>query len=139
MENQNPNQSDDRVAAEAEAYAEQQPQKLEITIREAEVMKIAPEPGDVLFFKFKGDHFYTEDVNKLGKELRALFPANKVVVMALPDNHDVELTMVANQDKVVEKDCSKPTSYCADCSCGKKERIEGSEDESGQTDPGSTD
>lgn len=126
MENQNPpSDSDERAAAEAEAYAEPQAQKLEITIKEAEVLKICPQPGDVLFFKFKGDHFYADDVNVLGKQLRALFPANKVVVMALPDNHDIELTTVKNQDKVIESDCSKPASYCADCSCGKKERIEG--------------
>lgn len=103
------------------------PQKVEILIKVAEVMKITPQPGDVLFFKFKGDEFYSADVNAIGKELRTLFPANKVVVMALPDNHDVELTTIENQDKVVESDCSKPASYCADCSCGKKERIEGTE------------
>ena len=122
MENENPNQNSE---PDVEDYVEPQPKKLEITIKEAEVLKISPEPGDVLFFKFKGDHFYSEDVNELGKQLRSLFPANKVVVMALPDNHDIELTTVKNQDKVVESDCSKPTSYCADCSCGKKERIEG--------------
>lgn len=101
------------------------PQKIEIIIKEAEVIKITPQPGEVLFFKFKGDEWMSEQLNAMGKELRKLFPANKVVVMALPENHDLELTAVANQDKVVESDCSKPTSYCADCSCGKKERIEG--------------
>ena len=65
------------------------------------------------------------DVNEIGKQLRQLFPANKVVVMALPDNSDVELTTIKKQDKVVESDCSKPDSYCADCSCGKKERATG--------------
>lgn len=98
--------------------------KVEITIKEAEVLKICPQPGDVLFFKFKGDHFYTDDVNELGKQLRALFPANKCVVMALPDNHDVELTTVANQGTVEKGDCSEPKKYCADCNCGKKEQIE---------------
>lgn len=125
MENQNPNQPSD----EDESLQRPPPQKVEITIKEAEVMKIAPQPGDVLFFKFKGDHFYADDVNEMGKQLRKLFPANKVVVMALPDGNDVELTTIENQDKVVESDCSKPTEYCNNCSCGKKERIEGNKNE----------
>jgi hypothetical protein len=93
----------------------------------AEVLKISPEPGDTLVFKFKGQEFYNDDVNQMGAQLRKIFPANKVVVMALPDGHDVDLTVVKNQDKVESeaKDCSQPTPYCADCSCGKKERIEG--------------
>lgn len=104
-------------------------QKVEITIKEAEILKISPKPGEVLLFKFKGEQFFTDDVNELGKQLRVLFPNNKVVVMALPDFHDVELTTVENQDKLNEvaeepKDCSKPTSYCDNCACGKKERIE---------------
>jgi len=123
----NPNDLANEIVIEdgPEGFVPNEPQKVEIVIKVAEVMKITPQPGDVLFFKFKGDEFHSTDVNAIGKELRALFPANKIVVMALPDNHDVELTTVANQDKVVESDCSKPSSYCADCSCGKKERIEG--------------
>lgn len=110
-----------------EDYVEPQPRKLEITIAQAEVMKITPQPGDVLFFKFKGNEFHSDDVHGLGKQLRIIFPANKVVVMCLPDGHDVELTTVEDHSIVVPevKDCSKPTSYCNDCGCGKKERIEG--------------
>jgi hypothetical protein len=141
MENQNDEPNDDHGVStsvdevrdesrdEVEYFEEPIPQKVELTIKMAEVMKITPQPGDILFFKFKGDEFHSTDVNAIGAELRKLFPAKKVVVMALPDNHDVELTTIENQDKVMEeaKDCSKPTSYCNDCSCGKKERIENGE------------
>lgn len=101
--------------------------KIEIRLVEAEVIKLDAKPGSTLLFKFKGEEFCAEDViNVIGKQLRNLLPDYKVVAMALPEGHDVELTNVENQDKVEEvKDCSKPTSYCNDCSCGKKERIEG--------------
>jgi len=100
--------------------------QVELTLKEAEVIKISPMPGDVLFFKFKGDQFMEDDVNNLGAQLRKMFPANKVVVMALPSGHDVELTTVQEQAKVKvtqAQDCSQPTAYCNSCACGKKERI----------------
>lgn len=107
--------------------------KVEVTIQEAEVLKISPKAGDTLLFKFKGEQFYNDDVNELGRQLRVLFPNNKVVVMSLPNDHDVELTIVENQDKVEEvaKDCSQPASYCNGCNCGKKELIEAERKQNG--------
>lgn len=102
--------------------------QIEVVIREAEVIKLNVQPGDVLFFKFKGDDFYNDDVQRLGDRLRKMFVNNKVVVMALPKDHDVELTVakenVTTENEALLKDCSKPTSYCNDCHCGKKEAIE---------------
>jgi hypothetical protein len=120
-------QNDDTI--NDETYEKPEPRKIEVTIAQAEVLKITPQPGDVLFFKFKGDQWMDADINAMGKQLRTLFPANKVVVMALPHEHDLELTVAENQDKMSEiagepKDCSAPTGYCDTCSCGKKERIE---------------
>jgi len=62
----------------------------------------------------------------LGKQLRAMFKNNKVVVFTLPQNHKVELTTVKEEVTLQEevKDCSLPTQYCNNCNCGKKERIE---------------
>jgi hypothetical protein len=101
---------------------------VKVILEEAEIIRINPQPGDVLLFKFSGDQFSSEDVNNMGRQLRTFFPNNKCIVMTLPDEHNVELTVVANQDIVEStqpvKDCSQPTSYCNDCSCGKKERLE---------------
>lgn len=108
--------------------------KIEVTLALAEVIKISPLPGDTLFFKFKGAEFYNDDVNDMGSQLRKLFPYNKVVVMALPPDHDVELTTISETDTVIGTStepgkatsaCAEPASYCNDCGCGKKERIEG--------------
>jgi len=102
--------------------------EVEVVIKEAEVIKLNAQPGDVLFFKFKGDDFHNDDVQRLGDRLRKIFPNNKVIVMTLPNGHDVELTSVKEEVTIPEeapvKDCSQPTSYCNNCNCGKKERIE---------------
>jgi hypothetical protein len=44
----------------------------------------------------------------------------------LPKDHTVELTTIKEEVTIPEevKDCSQPTSYCSNCNCGKKERIE---------------
>jgi capsule polysaccharide modification protein KpsS len=103
------------------------PKQTEIILREAEVIRLNPAPGEALFFKFKGDDFYNDDVQRLGDRLRAMFKNNKVIVMTLPKDHDVELTTISENVTTEEevKDCSIPTSYCNDCHCGKKEAIEG--------------
>lgn len=105
--------------------------EIEVVIKEAEVIKLNAGPGDVLFFKFKGDDFHNDDVQRLGDRLRKIFPNNKCIVMTLPNGHDVELTSVKEEVTIpVEapvKDCSIPTSYCNNCNCGKKERIESGE------------
>jgi len=113
-----------------------EPKLFDITIKEAEVIKLNPQPGEVLIFKFKGNEFVNDDVQHLGDRLRALFKKNKIVVMCLPKDHDVELTTVqenVTNDTVIASggntastgDCSLPTQYCSNCNCGKKERIEG--------------
>jgi hypothetical protein len=98
---------------------------IQVILKEAEVVKIDPKPGEVLVFKFKGDEFVVEDIDELGRQLRVFFPNNKVVVMTLPSHHDVELTVVQNQDKIEQPapSCAEPTAYCNSCGCGKKERI----------------
>lgn len=100
--------------------------EIKLTLVEAEVLRIDAKPGETLIFKFKGDEFMEDNsVNEFGRQLRQLFPKNKVVAVALPNNHDIELTVLQNEAKVEESNCSAPASYCNDCGCGKKERIEG--------------
>jgi hypothetical protein len=110
---------------------EQEPDKVvietQIVLTQAEFLKVNAQPGDVLFFKFKGDDYFNDDVQRLGDRLRKMFPKNKVIAMSLPKDHDVELTVLKEEVTIPEeaKDCSQPTSYCNNCNCGKKERIEG--------------
>jgi hypothetical protein len=104
--------------------------KLEIGLTEVEILRVNPQPGEVLVFKLKGEGFEDSDAHNMGSQLRLLFPKNKVICMTLPPEHEVELTVVQNQGNVEStSDCSEPEKYCNDCSCGKKERIESERNE----------
>lgn len=101
---------------------------MEITLKEVEVQKLNVMPGDVLIFKFKGE-IDEYQMKAFGAQLRKLFPDNKVVVLGLDDDQDIELTVLENRvsiastDQPGQADCAVPTSYCDSCACGKKERI----------------
>ena len=97
---------------------------INVNIKEIEVLRVNPQPGDVLIFKLIGDEMDEEVTEVLRQNLKKAFPNNKVGIIGLPFNHDVQLTVVGNQG-TVGNDCAKPDSYCIDCSCGKKQKLEG--------------
>ena len=101
--------------------------EVEIRINEVDFLRLNPQPGEVLLFVLKSDEADQSTLNGFGDGLRKLFPNNKVAVMGLGVGDSIDLTTVKATDivKPEVKDCSQPASYCNDCSCGKKERIEG--------------
>jgi hypothetical protein len=88
----------------------------------AELTKINLGPNDTLLVKLKGEEFLNDhsfaDVMK--KNFEKVFPENRVILMTMPYNHDVELSAINENSE--NKGCNT-ASYCADCSCGKKERL----------------
>lgn len=99
--------------------------EVEVRINEVDFLRLNPQPGEVLLFVLKSDEADSNTIEGFGAGLRKLFPNNKVAVIGLGVEDKVELTTVKATDILPEvKDCSKPTSYCTDCSCGKKERLE---------------
>lgn len=102
----------------------------------AELTLIKLEPGDVLAVKLYGDDYDQESVASLQDHMRQTFPNNKVMMFVLPNGNDLQMEKInANLENKensqlndlvdgLNKDCSKPTSYCNDCACGKKEIIE---------------
>lgn len=86
-------------------------------------MQIKPKPGAVMLFKLTGDSFDSEIVEEFKKGLQLGFPNNKVMVVVVPEGHDLQLTL-ASSPSYPASSCAEPTSYCNDCSCGKKERLE---------------
>jgi hypothetical protein len=101
--------------------------QIEITLKEIEVMRLNPQPGETLLFKFIGDDFDESAVSNFRQALQKFFPNNRIAVMAFQNGNNVELTTVVDSSYTEPepvKDCSVPTSYCNDCGCGKKERIE---------------
>lgn len=94
-----------------------------ITLKEIEFQKIKLEPGDTLLLKFKGEEFLNDYnlIKNFKNAFKTVFPYNKITIITLPDNHDVELTSVKNNDNMTTS-CSS-ASYCNNCNCGKKERL----------------
>lgn len=96
-------------------------EEIKVSFVEAEVTKLSLKPGDVLAVKI------TEDVDPsqleaLQKNLKGLFPNNKIALFCLSATGKIEFESISSN---TQSDCSAPTSYCDDCSCGKKEQIEG--------------
>lgn len=99
--------------------------KSKVSVIIAEVTKISLEPGDVLSVSVKTEEYYKPFMDLLTKGLREAFPNNQVFVVSMPPDNAIEFTAIKPQKKV---DCSDEMSYCTDCSCGKKETIEGSKE-----------
>lgn len=98
----------------------------ELTFTIAEISKLNLQPGDILSVKMVGEEFDENAMKSLKAQFSAIFPNNRVSIMVLPPNHDVQMTVIKAAIEPVEaSDCAKPTSYCDSCACGKKERIEG--------------
>lgn len=99
--------------------------EVEVRINELDFLRLNPAPGEVLLFVLKSEEADQNTLNGFGAGLRSIFPNNKVAVIGLGVDDKVELTTVKASDILPEvKDCSQPTSYCDNCSCGKKERVE---------------
>lgn len=95
----------------------------ELKIKEVEVTKLDLKPGQILTVKIYADDIWQEDLAELKEQLKELFPNNKIMLFALPIGSKIEMDVL---DAVATVDCGlSPTSYCYDCSCGKKEKAEG--------------
>lgn len=93
---------------------EETTKKVEIVFNTVELQKINLSPGDVLSAKLIGDEFDVETMESLKSHLTQVFPDNKIMVFAMTKNSDIVLEVVKKQ-----------SGYCSDCTCGKKESVEG--------------
>lgn len=96
---------------------------MEISFNQVDVAKLSLGPDDVLIVSVKGNK---GDMSGPGLEffannLRETFDQNKVVVLGLGKDNEVNFTVV--------KEKSSNQSYCIDCSCGKKESTEETQSE----------
>lgn len=87
----------------------------------AELNKISLKEGDVLSVKLTGDNFSVDVVDDLRDTLGRVFKNNKVMVFAMPKDHDIKF-------EVVESEIDSCQQTCADCNCGKGQ-MKGPEDE----------
>lgn len=103
----------------------------ETKVKEIEISKVKLEPGQILVVKVYSDDTSQYDLASLKNQLKIYFPFNKIMLFALPIDGRIEMDVLetARSPLISSSSCAEPTSYCNDCSCGKKERIEGSKNE----------
>lgn len=100
---------------------------MEIKINEVEVQKLNLQPGEILVVKVRSDVVRPEDMDILASQFRKLIPGNKVAVLMLGENDNIDLTIAKGSEYPEVDKSSSPCSianYCNDCSCGKKEIAE---------------
>lgn len=91
---------------------------MEIIINQIEATKLNLNPSDTLIVKVKGNEFEnSENTASLQLALKSLFAFNEVMVIYLPKDHEIDLT-------VAKIDLEPVNNYCNDCNCGKKEENE---------------
>ena len=98
----------------------------DLKITEVEATRLSLQPGEVLVVKIYADDINEIHLKALKAQLKTLYPDNKIMLFALPIGCKIEMDVLDTQaPAAVASDCSQPNSYCNDCACGKKERIEG--------------
>lgn len=100
---------------------------MELSLKEVEFVKVNLGPGDTLILKLRGEEWLNnpEQAMRLKEGFDKLFPDNPVVVLTMPNNHDVELSAINENSE--NKACNTQ-NYCADCNCGKKEQSNANSD-----------
>lgn len=98
---------------------------IQISLKEIEVARLNLQKGDVLALKLRGDELMDQAViQSLKNNFQLLFPDNKIIVLGLGEENDVNFEILNAEVKAEEIQGCSVGSYCADCSCGKKERFE---------------
>lgn len=86
-------------------------------LNEVEVQKLNLQPNEMLIIKIKSDEITTVDMESLATGMRSYFPNNKVVVLSVEAGGEIDLTTVAQNDKIEESN-----SGCAgNCNCNRGE------------------
>ena len=106
----------------------------ELKITEVEATRLNLLPGEVLVVKIYADDITEAHLKALKAQLKTLYPDNKIMLFALPIGSKIEMDVLDTGNRAtipvsgninISSPCAEPASYCNDCACGKKERIEG--------------
>lgn len=99
---------------------------MELTLKEIEVQRLNLKENDVLFITLKGEEFieHFDSVKQLRDGLKNLFPQNKIIVLAIPEGHEIDLKLV-NRDELIKELTNKETEEytesdeykCDNCDC----------------------
>jgi hypothetical protein len=97
-----------------------------LDISEVSLTRINLQEGDTLLIKVKSPTEFThEAMGFIQGQFESLFPNNAVMLLGVKPDQDVSLEVVRDYTSRAPKvsNCAEPTSYCDDCSCGKREQI----------------
>lgn len=97
-------------------------------IDEVKLTRIKLEPGEVLSVRIYSDSVDEMGLAMLKRQLTSIFPDNRIMLFSMPTGDRLEIEAITPTGPEVSS-CALPTSYCSDCHCGKKERIESEQGE----------
>ena len=92
-------------------------------IDEVKLTRIKLEPGEILSVRIYSNSVDEMQLAMLKRQLTSLFPDNRIMLFSMPSGDNMEIEAITPAEPEVGS-CAEPTSYCNDCHCGKKERIE---------------
>lgn len=107
-----------RLETLLEEIKELEKENMDIKINEVDVQRLDLQPDEVLIVKVRSDEITGDSLNSLSNGFKSLFPNNKVAVLGVGEEGNIDLT-VAKGSEYPE------TQFCSDCSCGKKAAYEG--------------
>lgn len=97
--------------------------KRDYQFTELEIQKINLQKGDTLMITIKHDYVENDQITALSNEFKKHFPNNRVFMFNMGTDGEIKFAVVSQEEKTVAKEA--PVGYCSDCSCGKKEALEG--------------
>lgn len=97
----------------------------EVRLNEVDVQKINPQPGEIIIVTITSDDVDTASMQALRNSMKAVFPNNQVMIMSVGSEGSIKISVAKNADLNDTVGCgATPSSFCSDCSCGKKEAYE---------------
>lgn len=78
-------------------------QTMELKLNEIEIRKLNPQTGEVLLFTIKSNSIGNEEIQALSDGLKAFFPNNKVAVLSVGTQDNIDLTIIQESSNVEEK------------------------------------
>ena len=98
--------------------------QLKTSFVEAELTKLSLAPGEVLAVRITvedPDYISSDSLRDLNDQFKKVFPDNKVMIFCLIDGTEMDFTAIQPPPPLPVEACGPQA--CADCNCGKKERL----------------
>lgn len=106
-------------------------EKIELTFKEVEVIKLNFNAGDTVAMVIKSDDIDGRTIQTIKENMIKNFPGVKILIFGIGLNDSINFTSFSENKEV--SSCATG-QFCVDCNCGKKSRFEAiSEEEMAKT------